>query len=346
MIETTYIRQISSDDNEFNEVLALLYNNNIRMDDAVEKTYVIYQDDRIMGTASILGNTIRSVAMAADAKGTNLLGELINDLMNDLYDEGYSNIFVYTKPENSKSFQHLGFYEIESIQNQVTLLERKPNGIQNFVNYLKAFKTNHEKIGSIVMNGNPFTLGHLYLVEYAARECDFLYIFVLNSENTTFSSDDRYRLIVAGTSHLENVYVIKGSDYIISNATFPTYFLKNQEEGTALQTELDLRIFGKYFVKILGISKRFVGNEPYCKTTNLYNEQMKRIMPEYGVEIVEIPRKEADLEAISASKVRFLLGKGKLNEVKRLVPKTTYDYFKTPQGKQVIEKLKYSVSRH
>ncbi len=346
MIETTFVKRVYEGDDDWQLILSLLEKNNIRLDSAVTHTYAIFHENRLVGTASTLGNTIRSVAISEEAKGTNALGELMNELMNSLYEEGYGNLFIYTKSESAKSFEHLGFFIIEQVGETVTLLERKPNGISSYANYLKSFKTTHTDIGAIVMNGNPFTLGHQYLIEYAASNCEFLYIFVVDSEHTTFPSDDRYKLIVAGTSHLENVYVIKGSDYIISDATFPTYFLKKPEEATLIQTELDLKIFGRYFVKSLGITKRFVGTEPYCETTNLYNGQMKRILPEYGVEIIEIPRKESDSEAISASRVRRLLGKGNMREVKKLVPQTTYDYFKTVQGKKVIEKLKTSVSRH
>lgn len=346
MIEKTFIKDMGPKDLYWKDVLNLIEVNNIELDPDVDHTFGIFKEDKLLGTASTLSNTIRSVAINPKEKGSNILGELIDEVMAFLYDQGYANIFVYTKCESAKSFENLGFYEIERVDSKVVLLERKPHGIKNFASYLKSFKTTHDVIGAIVMNGNPFTLGHQYLIEYAAANCNFLYIFVVDSTHTSFPSDDRYKLILAGTSHLDNVYVIKGSDYIISDATFPTYFLKKPEEGTQIQTELDLKIFGHYFAKTLNITKRFVGTEPYCETTSLYNEQMKRILPNYNVEIIEIPRKVFGTEAISASRVRALLAKSNMKEVKKLVPESTYQYFKTAQGKQVIEKLKKSTSRH
>ncbi|MBF4695292.1 [citrate (pro-3S)-lyase] ligase [Fusibacter ferrireducens] len=346
MIEKTFTKEMGPEDFHWQDILNLIEMNDIKLDPNVEHTFGIFKEDKLLGTASTLSNTIRSIAINSQEKGSNILGELIHEVMQFLYDEGYSNIFIYTKCESAKSFEHIGFYEIERVESKVVLLERKPHGIKNFACYLKSFKTTHDHVGAIVMNGNPFTLGHQYLVEYAASNCDFLYIFVVDSTHTSFPSDDRYKLILSGTSHLDNVYVIKGSDYIISDATFPTYFLKRPEEGTQIQTELDLKIFGHYFAESLNITKRFVGTEPYCGTTSLYNEQMKRILPHYGVEIVEIPRKVFGTDAISASRVRVLLAKGNMKDVKKLVPESTYQYFKTVQGKQVIEKLKDSTSRH
>ncbi|GAU78265.1 [citrate (pro-3S)-lyase] ligase [Fusibacter sp. 3D3] len=346
MIDKTFVKEMDANDLYWKDVLNLIEINDIKLDPNVDHTFGLFREDQLLGTASTLSNTIRSVAVNPLEKGSNILGELIDEVMKFLYDEGYSNLFVYTKCESAKSFEHLGFYEIERVESKVVLLERKPHGIQNFACYLKSFKTTHDVIGAIVMNGNPFTLGHQYLVAYAASNCDFLYIFVVDSTHTAFSSDDRYKLIVAGTAHLENVYVIKGSDYIISDATFPTYFLKKPEEGTLIQTALDLKIFGHYFARTLNITKRFVGTEPYCETTSIYNEQMKQILPNYNVEIVEIPRKRFGTDAISASRVRALLVKNQMKDVKKLVPESTYQYFKTAQGKQVIEKLKISTSRH
>ncbi len=346
MIEQTFIKDMRPNDLYWKDVLNLIEINDIKLDPGVDHTFGLFKEDKLLGTASTLSNTIRSVAISPQEKGSNVLGELIDEVMKFLYDQDYNNIFVYTKCESAKSFENLGFYEIERVDSKVVLLERKPHGIKNFACYLGSFKTTHEVVGAIVMNGNPFTLGHQYLIEYAAANCEFLYIFVVDSTHTSFPSDDRYKLIVTGTAHLDNVYVIKGSDYIISDATFPTYFLKNPEEGTQIQTELDLKIFGHYFAKALHITKRFVGTEPYCATTSLYNEQMKQVLPNYNVEIIEIPRKIFGDDAISASRVRALLAKGHMKEVKKLVPESTYQYFKTAQGKRVIEKLKNATSRH
>ncbi len=55
-----------------------------------------------------------------------------------------------------------------------------------------AFDKN-KRIGGIVMNCNPFTLGHKYLVEYAAREMDYLYLFVVEEDLSFFLSQIELR---------------------------------------------------------------------------------------------------------------------------------------------------------
>ena len=55
------------------------------------------------------------------------------------------------------------------------------------------------------------------------------------------------------------------------------------EAVASVQTELDLTLFAGLFVPPLGIRKRFVGTEPFSRTTALYNEQMKRLLPPLGI---------------------------------------------------------------
>ena len=63
-------------------------------------------------------------------------------------------------------------------------------------------------------------------------------------------------------------------------------------------------------------------------------------MPKYGVEVEVIERCKIDNEAISASRVRELIKEDKIEEVRELVPETTYEFLKTESGKEIIEKLK------
>lgn len=53
-------------------------------------------------------------------------------------------------------------------------------------------------VGSIVMNCNPFTLGHRYLIEYASKYVDYLYIFVVEEDKSFFPFSDRIDLIKKG----------------------------------------------------------------------------------------------------------------------------------------------------
>lgn len=349
MFKASELTKVDEKNKEWQAILNLLQDQGIGLDPYVDQTYCYFEDDKIVGTASIAGNTIRSIAIAKHRQGSNTLAEMMNDVMELLYDAGHDNIFIYTKPDAVKSFKSIGFYEVERAEMQqdcVVLLERKPDGLRNFVKMIERLKTKHEVIGAIVMNANPFTLGHLYLIEYAAANCEFLYIFVVSSEKSVFPFDTRINLIKEGTKHIGNVYVLNGGKYIISQVTFPNYFLKTPNSATKLQAKLDLTIFAKHIATALNIKKRFIGTEPYCETTKIYNETMKEVLALYDVEVCEIPRKTVDETAISASAVRKNLKEGLIEAVALFVPITTYDFLMSKDAKSIIETLQKSDSRH
>lgn len=180
------------------------------------------------------------------------------------------------------------------------------------------------KIGSIVMNCNPFTLGHQYLIGYAAERVDYLYVFVVEEDKSYFKFEDRIELVKAGTAHLRNVKVLPSGQFIISSTTFSEYFDKANLKGTTIDTSLDVETFGSQIAPCLNISVRFVGEEPLDPITAQYNQSMKDILPKYGIEVCEIPRKEDEVGVISASRVRKCLEENKWDEIKKLVPETTY----------------------
>lgn len=194
-------------------------------------------------------------------------------------------------------------------------------------------------IGAIVMNCNPFTLGHKYLIGKAAGCVDYLYIFVVEEDKSFFPFKDRIRLVKAGTKEFENVIVVPSGKLIISSVTFPGYFLKDSPDTIGVDTALDVDIFAKYIAAPLNITRRFVGEEPIDLVTRSYNESMKDILPRYGIEVSEIPRKEASGGVISASRVRRALKTGDFDIIRRLVPDTTLQYLQE-RKEQYLEKEK------
>lgn len=183
-------------------------------------------------------------------------------------------------------------------------------------------------VGSIVMNCNPFTLGHQYLIEYAASQVDYLYIFVVEEDKSFFLFKDRLELVKKGTGHLDNVKVLPSGKFIISSNTFSEYFDKANLKGTQIDTSLDVETFATQIAPTLDISVRFVGQEPLDPITNQYNMSMKELLPKYGIELREIPRKESGNSVISASRVRRYLKEKRWNEIKEIVPITTYEFLK------------------
>ena len=196
------------------------------------------------------------------------------------------------------------------------------------------------------MNGNPFTLGHQYLIERAAAESDVLHLFIVWEDRSSFPAEVRYELVKKGTKHLKNVVLHKGKDYIISNATFPSYFLKEEDDLVKVHALLDLEIFKNYIVPALGINKRFIGEEPYCAVTKTYNDTMKETLPSSGIAVEEIKRLSREDEIISASRVRDLIAREGLESIKNMVPETTYQFLQSQEAEPILEILRKSNSRH
>ncbi|WP_029233422.1 adenylyltransferase/cytidyltransferase family protein [Butyrivibrio sp. VCB2006] len=189
-------------------------------------------------------------------------------------------------------------------------------------------KTGSGRNGAIVMNCNPFTNGHRYLIEQASKQVDNLYIFVVEEDKSEFKFADRIELVKLGTADLGNVTVLSSGKYVISAQTLPGYFDKKNLGKIDLNAQNDLEYFlsiAQYF----GISVRFAGEEPIDMFTNQYNVNMKQTLPKYGVEFVEIPRKQTGDMVISASAVRKAMHEGNWELVKELVPPTTYEFLKT-----------------
>lgn len=197
----------------------------------------------------------------------------------------------------------------------------------NYVDKLKTFRVEKNKvIGSIVMNCNPFTLGHRYLIEQSLKNVDWLYIFVVEEDKSMFSFEDRFRLIQENTKDLNNITIVPSGNFIISSKTFSAYFSKDTPTETKIDTSTDIEVFAQHIVPALNINTRFVGEEPFDIVTNQYNRSMKDILPKYGVEVRVIPRKKFGEEVISASTVRKLLKQKDFNKIKNFVPSATYDF--------------------
>ncbi len=286
----------------------------------------------IIGTGSYQGNVLKYLAVADEYRETPAFATITTHLFDLLMDR-HKTVFVYTKPQNIVKFEGLGFKLIAKADPLYAVLELGTHTIKDYKQYLNDSKQpNSKRTASIVMNCNPFTNGHRYLIEQASKENDTVYLFVVEEDRSVFTFNVRWDLIRRGIKHLPNVVMLKGSNYVISGATFPSYFLKEKSfnEITQKQTELDVTIFCEHIVPILGINRRYVGTEVYCKTTAEYNKAMATILPKYNVELIEIERKTINNSDnyISASKVRAFIKSGDIEELRKYVPDTTFNYLK------------------
>ncbi len=307
----------------------------------VDYSIIIEDCGEIIATCSKKSNIVKCFAISEAYQGQGISTILMTDISNKLFEEEIYHSFIFTKPSNNFLFEGLGYKVIVETE-KVSLLETGDSNINKALKNVKKeynIKDN-KKYAALIMNCNPFTFGHKYIVERASKENDNVIIFVVEEDKSSFPFKIRFELIKEGIKELENVTVIPGGEYIISSATFPNYFLRKDDDILKEFTKIDGSIFGKYFCKELNIVKRYLGSEPYCKVTSTYNDTLQQILPRYGVEVALIERYEIDHEAISASKVRELLKSGNIEATKTLVPDATFKFLKSKEGIEIIEKLK------
>lgn len=317
----------------------LLQQEGIRRDGNLDYTCGLFDDDwNLVATGSCFQNTIRCLAVSNTRQGEGLLNQIVSHLMDVQMARGNMRVFLYTKPNSAKFFGDLGFYEIARVDGKLVFMENRRNGFQNFCKALTP-REDTGRTAAIVMNANPFTLGHRYLVEKCAQENETVHLFVLEEEAGPIPAAVRWKLVQAGIADLTNVHVHKSGPYMISSATFPSYFLKDGDDVIKTQAVLDATVFAKIAAD-LGITHRYVGEEKASHVTALYNEVLTAQLPGKGVEVHVIPRLESDARIISASTVRQAIHDDVLDTVKDMLPPTTYTYFTSPEAEPVRQAIK------
>lgn len=309
-----------------NKVEKFLNDNDLRLDgvDYYAGVFLIGEDDILLGGGGLQGNVIKCIAITDDLRETGMGTKLISHLYLQAINNGEDTVRVFTKPKNKEIFTSLGF-KLLATSDKAILLENG-NGLKHYCDYLASLRREGEN-GAIVMNANPFTLGHRYLIETAAKEVNNLYIIVVKENRSLFSYDDRKQMITKGTEDLKNVIICEGSDYQISNTTFPTYFLKEITDATDTQITLDLDLFSKHIAPALNIKKRFIGTEPKDILTNRYNHLIKSILPKTTIEVIEVDRLQNESNVIiSATTVRECLSSFDFYGAKQLVYPTTIPF--------------------
>lgn len=334
------ITQIYPSDKRANRLIdELLTTEGIRRDANLDYTCGMYDDDmNIIATGSCFGNTLRCMAVSHEHQGEGLMNSIVSHLIEVQFSRGNTHLFLYTKCDSARFFGDLGFYEIARINGQIVFMENKRTGFSGYLNTLEKQKEKAPHVAALVMNANPFTLGHQYLVEKAAAENDLLHLFIVSEDASLIPFAVRKKLVMEGTDHLKNIRYHDSGPYIISNATFPSYFQKDEQAVIESHAMLDLTIFTR-IADTLGITRRYVGEEPTSLVTGIYNQIMSEKLPENGIECIIVPRKENHGKAISASTVRMALKEENWEELKELVPETTFAYFQSPEAKPVIERI-------
>ena len=347
---------------------AFLKRNALRIDDMNYYAAVLDDDGEMIAGGGLKDDVIKCVAVDDAHKGEAIANTLVSHLISHANQEGYGCIKLFTKPKNRQLFESLSFRLLAEAPEAI-LMETGIGGISNTVEALKKIKEESEKYkeynkeckedskecrentsylntstpqhlnttmqptGCIVMNCNPFTLGHRYLIEQAAKQVERLYVMVVKEDCSLFAYTERKAMVEQGVADIENVSVIDGSDYAISRATFPTYFLKRLDDAADTQMLLDLDLFRRHIAPALGATVRFVGTEPTDQLTRRYNQLMHEALKD----VREINRLEKDGNAVSASRVRKAMEEGDMNTIRQLVPPTTLPYIIAHLATQALQ---------
>ncbi len=310
------------------QIEMFLQTNGLRYDDVDYYAAIVDESsDEMIAGGGLKGSVIKCIAVADGHKGEAVANVIVSHLIAKANAEGCQCVKLYTKPDNRQLFESLSFRLIAESPNAI-LMETGVGGIEKYSEELKndeSVVSNARKpIGVIVMNANPFTLGHRFLVEQSSELVERLYVVVVREDCSMFSYNERKAMVSQGVRDIGNVVVVDGSDYAVSAATFPTYFLKQLSDATDTQIILDLDLYRRRIAPALGATIRFFGSEPTDPLTRRYNELMHQQLGEEHVH--EIQRKQQEGSAISASRVRKAMMEGCLWDAIQLVPPTTIPY--------------------
>ena len=318
----------------------LLRRQGIRLDANLDRCLGIFDaEDTLIATGSCFRNTLRCIAVSSAQLGKGWMEPLVSRLCETVFEQGYINVYVYTKAVAAPYFKALGFHEIVSIDEGVSFLEYKRSGFPSYLRRLSACR-GKKAACAVVMNANPFTLGHRYLVEQAAKDYAAVHVFVVSEDCSAVPFAVRKTLVERGCADINGVCVHSSGDYIISSATFPSYFLEDESQTVRAQAKIDAVIFTR-IAETLGVDCRYLGSEPLSDTTAIYNEILSEVLPEAGIACRILPRlADSRGETISASKVRAFIRQGRLPDISEYVPASTLAYFLSPEAAPVIDRIR------
>lgn len=304
--------------------------NGLRLEEVDSYCVIEGPEGEILAGGGIQKDTLKCMAVAESARSEGLLAPIVSRLLDIGSD--YPQRKVFTKPANRAIFESLGFHLVAAAPEAILLTDGKE--LDRYCQSL-CQHSGHARAGVIVMNANPFTRGHAYLIEKALEQVDRLFVIPVREDVSRFPYAERKAMMVAATADDPRVTVLEGSEWQISALTFPTYFLKDLSTAAETQMRLDIDLFARHIAPALGISVRFVGSEPLDELTARYNALMQRILPEHGVEVIEIPRL-TEGQPVSASSVRAALDEGSFSRAAALTPSTTRPYMLADLAAQAL----------
>ncbi|MCK9328519.1 MAG: [citrate (pro-3S)-lyase] ligase [Sphaerochaetaceae bacterium] len=331
-----------SDAETVSKVKKLLEKEGIELDRNLDYIAAIFDSDsNVIATGSAFRNMLRCFAVDSAHRGEGLLNLIVTHLAEVQADRGNSHLFIYSKAIYSSFFEKLGFHEIARVDDSFVFMENCKDGFSSYIDALARTRFEEGISGAVVMNANPFTKGHQYLLEKACSECDHLHLFIVSEDLSIIPYSVRYSLVKEAIKNLDKIIIHDTGSYIISSATFPSYFLKDEISVAQAQARLDAIVFTK-IAKALNITVRFVGNEPLSAVTSIYNDVLRSQLPKEGISFRIIPRLKVNGVPISASNVRKAIKEDDWATVKALLPSSSYDFFRSSDAAPIIRRIKES----
>ena len=324
---------------DLNAVDALLARCGLRRDPLVDYTCGVYdQDDVLCATGSCCGVTLRCLAVDDERRGEGLMNLVVSHLCEVQAARGNTRLFLYTKPHSAAFFEDLGFYEIARTD-EVAFLENRKTGFSDWLSQLCRADAPRDETACVVMNANPFTRGHRYLLETACANARAVHVFVLSEDYGPIPAAVRKRLVELGTADMPQVILHDSGPYIISAATFPSYFLKQEQQASQVHARLDLAIFD-HIARQLNIGARYAGEEPFSQVTALYNRTMAEMLPQSGVDFRVVPRLSLNGRVVSASIVRQALHDGDMAAARAMLCDSVWQYLTGPEGQATLDAIR------
>lgn len=284
----------------------------------------LYDDGMLVGCGFLKGNMLQGLAIDPSYRGQDLSALLVSALIQEAASRGILHLNVITKPEIAPLLEHIGFHKVVDALPYSTFLEFGPGGISVFLEELRKRAADAPAhCAGIVINGNPFTLGHRYLIEEASRNAPLVWVIAVEENLSEFPFPVRMKLLQDGTADLPNVRVLSGGEYVVSQLTFPAYFTQ-EESFCQAESAMEAAVFTKLIAPALHITCRYLGAEPASVSTSIYNRTLLKALPSNGITVIELPRKTLNGEVISASTVRRYLAAGQWEQGKALLPESTW----------------------
>lgn len=332
----TYISEIASSDlRGLEQLRSLLIQEGLQEDENLDFRLGLYDENGcLLATGSSFQNTLRCLAVSREYQGEGLLNQIITRLLEYQFQQGFHHTFVVTKPQNARFFRDFGFTEIARAQDAAVFLENRKTGFSDYLAALPPAKGG----AAIVLNANPFTLGHRFLIEKAAEENPSVHLFLLSQEAGPIPFAIRKKLVLDGIRDLPNVVFHESGPYLISVSTFPGYFFKDSDSSIRAGAALDSAVFHK-IASHMGLCCRYVGEEPLSHTTAIYNQVLLESLPPQGIQVRLIPRYSKNGRIISASAVRMAIQAGRLEEVRDMLTPESYEFWQSPEASQDVLSL-------